>query len=34
MEKHNKIKKHIGEAKRILDLFYLRYKKDLTNEIY
>ena len=34
MEKHNNIKKHIGEAKRILDLFYLRYKKDLTNEIY
>ena len=34
MEKHNKIKKHIGEAKRVLDLFYLWYEKDLNNEIY
>ena len=34
MEKHNKIKKHIEEAKRVLDLFYLWYEKDLNNEIY
>ena len=34
MEKHNKIKKHIGEAKRVLDLFYQWYEKDLNNEIY
>ena len=34
MEKHNKIKKHIEEAKRVLDLLYLWYEKDLNNEIY
>ena len=34
MEKQNKIKKHIKEAKRVLDLFYLWYEKDLNNEIY
>ena len=34
MEKHNNIKKHIGEAKRVLDLLYLWYEKDLNNEIY
>lgn len=34
MEKHNKIKKHIEEAKRVLDLFYLWYEKDLNDEIY
>ena len=34
MEKHNKIKKHIEEAKRVLDLFYLWYEKDLKDEIY
>ena len=34
MEKHNKIKKHIEEAKRVLDLFYLWYEKDLDDEIY
>ena len=34
MEKHNKIKKHIGEAKTVLDIFYLWYEKDLNNEIY
>lgn len=34
MEKHNKIKKHIQEAKRVLDLFYLWYEKDLNDEIY
>ena len=34
MEKHNKIKKHIEEAKRVLDLFYKWYEKDLNNEIY
>ena len=34
MEKHNKIKKHIEEAKRVLDLFYQWYEKDLNNEIY
>ena len=34
MEKHNKIKKHIEEAKRVLDLFYQWYEKDLNEEIY
>ena len=34
MEKHNKIKKHIEEAKRVLDLFDKWYEKDLNNEIY
>ena len=34
MEKHNKIKKHIEESKRVLDLFYKWYEKDLNNEIY
>ena len=34
MEKQNKIKKHIEEAKRVLDLFYQWYEKDLNNEIY
>ena len=34
MEKHNKIKKHIEEAKRVLDLFYQWYEKDLNDEIY
>ena len=34
MEKHNKIKKHVEEAKRVLDLFYQWYAKDLNNEIY
>ena len=34
MEKHNKIKKHIEEAKRVLDLFYQWYQKDLNDEIY
>ena len=34
MEKQNKIKIHIKEAKRVLDLFYKWYEKDLTNEIY
>ena len=34
MEKQNKIKIHIKEAKRVLDLFYQWYEKDLTNEIY
>lgn len=34
MEKHNKIKTHIKEAKRVLDLFYKWYEKDLNDEIY
>ena len=34
MEKNNKIKKHIKEAKRVLDLFYLWYEKDLNDEVY
>ena len=34
MEKHIKIKKHIEEAKRVLDLFYKWYEKDLNEEIY
>ena len=34
MEKHNKIKTHIEEAKRVLDLFYQWYEKDLKDEIY
>ena len=34
MEKQNKIKKHIEEAKRVLDLFYQWYEKDLNVEIY
>ena len=34
MEKQNKIKIHIKEAKKVLDLFYQWYEKDLTNEIY
>ena len=34
MEKHNKIKKHIEEAKRIFDLFYKWYEKNLNDEIY
>ena len=34
MEKQNKIKIHIEEAKRVLDLFYQWYEKDLNNEIY
>ena len=34
MEKQNKIKIHIKEAKRVLDLFYKWYEKDLNNEIY
>ena len=34
MEKHNKIKKHIEEAKRVLDLFVKWYEKDLNDEIY
>ena len=33
MEKHNKIKKHIEEAKRVLDLFYQWYERDLNEEI-
>lgn len=31
---HNKIKKHIEEAKRVLDLFSKWYEKDLNDEIY
>ena len=34
MEKHIRIKKHIEEAKRVLDLFYKWYEKDLNEEIY
>ena len=34
MEKQNKIKKHIEEAKSVLDLFCKWYEKDLNNEIY
>lgn len=34
MEKHNKIKKHIEEAKRVLDLLSKWYKNDLNDEIY
>lgn len=34
MEKHNKIKKHIKEAKQVLDLFYLWYENDLNDEVY
>lgn len=34
MEKHNKIKKHIEEAKRVLDLFSKWYENDLNDEIY
>ena len=34
MEKHNKIKTHIKEAKRVLDLFYKWYENDLNDEIY
>ena len=34
MEKQNKIKTHIEEAKRVLDLFYQWYEKDLKDEIY
>ena len=34
MEKQNKIKIHIEKAKRVLDLFYQWYEKDLNNEIY
>ena len=34
MEKHNTIKKHIKEAKRVLDLFSKWYEKDLNDEIY
>ena len=34
MEKHNRIKRHIKEAKRVLDLFYKWYEKDLNDEIY
>ena len=34
MEKQNKIKKHIEEAKRVLDLFYQWYEKDLNDEVY
>ena len=34
METYNKIKKHIEEAKRVLDLFYQWYEKDLNDEIY
>ena len=34
MEKHNKIKKHIEEAKKVLDIFYQWYEKDLNDEIY
>ena len=34
MEKHNKIKKHLEEAKWALDLFYLWYEKDLNDEVY
>ena len=34
METYNKIKKHIEEAKRVLDLFSKWYEKDLNDEIY
>ena len=34
MEKKDKIKKNIKEAKRVLDLFYQWYEKDLNDEIY
>ena len=34
MEKHNKIKKHIEKAKRVLDLFSKWYENDLNDEIY
>lgn len=34
MEKHNKIKKHIKEAKQLLDLFYQWYEHDLNDEVY
>ena len=34
MEKQNKIKKHLEEAKWSLDLFYLWYEKDLNDEVY
>ena len=34
MEKHNKIKKHIKEAKKLLDFFNQWYENDLNDEIY
>ena len=34
MENKNKIKKHIEEAKRVLDLFCKWYENDLNDEIY
>ena len=34
MEKHNKIKNYLKEAKNQLDLLYDWYQKDLNNEIY
>ena len=34
MEKHSKIKKHIEEAKRVLDLFCKWYENDLNDEVY
>lgn len=34
MEKHNKIKKHIEEAKRELDLFVEWYEKELNEDYY
>ena len=33
MEKHNKIKKHIEKAKRVLDLFSKWYENDLNDEV-
>ena len=34
MEKHNKIKKHIEESKKLLDLLSKWYENDLNDEIY
>ena len=34
MEKNNKIKKHIKEAKKVFDLFDQWYEDDLNEEIY
>lgn len=34
MEKHNKIKEHIKEAKRELDLFVQWYEKELNDDYY
>lgn len=34
MKKHNKIKDHIKEAKRALDIFYQWYEKELNEDYY